>query len=695
MKNERSPGIDGLPCEFYRFCWEIIGDKFVEMVNVCFQNGQLSPTQKIGVITLLCKDRQNSHLLKNWRPISLLCVDYKIISKCITNRIRKVMGNLIHIDQTASVPGRSIQDNIHLLRNLIDYCNQKQMNCVILSLDQMKAFDRVSHDFMFQVLEKYGFGPMLLKWVKLLYTDIYSTVLVNGYFTDIFGVFRSVRQGCSLSPLLYVLCIEPFAVKIRSDPHIKGVKLPGSKEFSTISQYADDTTLTVLDRFSVQKILLISELYGLASGAKLNKDKCWSILIGNWGDQNNIMYGIKCTDGSRKICGVMLGNGNISAETWDLVFQKFQNSIALNSKRNLKLRGKSVLLNSLALSKIWYVVGVFDMDQRTLERIQKVVFNFIWSNKTECIKREVLYNTCQDGGIGLTNVLVKQQAFLIKHVCSLLYGPYRKWHDFALYWLKLDLRKYLKPDMLINRPYSLSKPSFYVQVLDAFKIFIAIEPDFDPLTISVKKVYFRLLEPKLKLPRVFSVFPNIKYAVAFSNCNSGLLSPEARDVTFRIIHQVIPVNLYLYSLRRIVKSPKCIFCKNLDESIAHLFYNCTTVIPLWKYIKSLVNKIPNINILIDEHFVVYNIFKKSPIFAVNSLFLILVSEARWAIWYCRNLHKFQEKNVNSDFIKYVFLSNLRLRLKADFYRLGTKFERLWCHKNIFCKLVNDKPEILF
>ena len=116
------------------------------------------------------------------------------------------MGNLINVDQTPAVIGRSIHDNIHLLRNIIDYSNQKVLKCIILSLDQAKAFDRVSHDYMFQVLRNYGFGEDLLKWVKLLYTYICSTVLVNGYLTDTFPVERSVRQGCSLSPLLYVLC---------------------------------------------------------------------------------------------------------------------------------------------------------------------------------------------------------------------------------------------------------------------------------------------------------------------------------------------------------------------------------------------------------------------------------------------------------------------------------------------------------
>ena len=92
---------------------------------------------------------------------------------------------------------------------------------------------------------------------------------------------RSVRQGCSLSPLLYVLCIEPFASKVRLDVHIRGFRIPGSKEECRISQYADDCTFTVMDKGSVLKILNLSELYGMASGARLNKDKSVVILVGD------------------------------------------------------------------------------------------------------------------------------------------------------------------------------------------------------------------------------------------------------------------------------------------------------------------------------------------------------------------------------------------------------------------------------
>ena len=176
----------------------------------------LSPTQKLSIITLLCKDFEKREYLTNWRPISLLNVDYKIISKCLCNRLRSVIGTIVNVDKTCGVPERSIVDNLHLIRNVITYVNDKDLQCALVTLDQAKAFDRVSHTFLFKTLliSAFLFGPQFIKWIQILYNGIQSKVLVNGFFTDAPPLFRSVRQGCSISPLLYVLYIEPFAYEI-------------------------------------------------------------------------------------------------------------------------------------------------------------------------------------------------------------------------------------------------------------------------------------------------------------------------------------------------------------------------------------------------------------------------------------------------------------------------------------------------
>ena len=223
MDNTKTPGSDGLSSLFYLTFFDIFGPILCTIYNIAFDAGFMSDTQKLSYISLICKDPQNSHLMKNYRPISLLNVDRKILSKIITNRLIDVLPSIIGISQTCSVKGRSIFDNVHLLRNIFDYVEQKNLSACFINLDQEKAFDRVEWSYMFSVLESFGFGPSFISWIKVLYKDVASSVIVNGFISKEFNLERSVRQGCSLSPLLYILCLEPLAFKIQNDIIIKGL----------------------------------------------------------------------------------------------------------------------------------------------------------------------------------------------------------------------------------------------------------------------------------------------------------------------------------------------------------------------------------------------------------------------------------------------------------------------------------------
>ena len=144
--------------EFYRRFWGLIGSDLLEILNFSFREGSLSDTQRRGVLRLLYK-KDDPLLLKNWRPISLLNTDYKILTKVLSNRLRKVLPLILNEDQTCAVPGRSIFENLFLLRDTIDYIKLKNIPAALISLDQEKAFDRVNHAFLQRVLDRFNFGP--------------------------------------------------------------------------------------------------------------------------------------------------------------------------------------------------------------------------------------------------------------------------------------------------------------------------------------------------------------------------------------------------------------------------------------------------------------------------------------------------------------------------------------------------------
>ena len=140
-----------------------------------------------------------------------------------------------------------------------------------MSLDFRKALDSLEWPFLMSTLDVFNFGTSIQKWVSTFYTNIESAALNNGFLTNWFRPSRGVRQGCPLSPYLFILSAEVLANKIRQDLHVKGIEILGNE--LRLSQYADDTNLFCADLASVEKALEIVDNFGSLAGLKLNRKK--------------------------------------------------------------------------------------------------------------------------------------------------------------------------------------------------------------------------------------------------------------------------------------------------------------------------------------------------------------------------------------------------------------------------------------
>ena len=328
MEKDKSPGLDGITTNFYKHFWNLLGDKLVHVYNHAFRVGRLSVSQRRGVISLLFKKGDRTQL-KNWRPITLLTTDYKILSKALANRLHEVLPLIIHSDQTASIRGRTINDNARLLHDVIAYANTYSVPLAVVSVDQMKAFDRVSHDFLFKGLKRFGFGPSFIQWIQVLYNSVSSSVKVNGWLTAFVHLERGLRQGCPLSMPLYVLTAESMAINIRSNPRIHGVKPPGSENEVKLSQFADDTTLLLTDEQSIVETFRVFDRYELASGAKINQSKCKGLWSGAFSRRTDQLQGFEWSNDyiHEKVLGQFIGNIDCSRVNWESKIQKINNIV--------------------------------------------------------------------------------------------------------------------------------------------------------------------------------------------------------------------------------------------------------------------------------------------------------------------------------------------------------------------------------
>ena len=179
MKNEKSPGQDGFTVECFKVFWVDLGQFILRSLNYAYREGSLSVTQKMGIITCLPEPDKNRQYLKNWRPISLLNVIYKLASSVIANRIKSVLNKIIHEDQKGFISGRFFGENIRLIYDILYETKRQGLPGLILSIDFEKAFDTVSWKFINKTLAYYNFGPSIQKWIGLFQKGAKACIIQN------------------------------------------------------------------------------------------------------------------------------------------------------------------------------------------------------------------------------------------------------------------------------------------------------------------------------------------------------------------------------------------------------------------------------------------------------------------------------------------------------------------------------------
>ena len=189
------------------------------------------------------KEKGDINDLKNWRPITLLNTDYKIYTKTLADRFRTVTGHVIDIDQGCGLEGRTIHDQLHYIRDFIDYYRETKKTSMLLTIDQEKAFDRVHHDLLLRLLHKCNYGPMITEQIRIIYSKMTSRLMINGFLTESFEITRSVRQGDGLSMILFIIVSELLGQIIRHNIDIRPIILPNTPPKKLTTQYADDTTV--------------------------------------------------------------------------------------------------------------------------------------------------------------------------------------------------------------------------------------------------------------------------------------------------------------------------------------------------------------------------------------------------------------------------------------------------------------------
>ncbi len=693
LNQGKSPGPDGLTVEFYLRFWDLLGPLLLLVSEECLADGSLSESMQGTATRLIYKKRGDIKNLKNWRPISLLNVDYKIISKVITLRLSSVLHHVIDPDQTCSVPGRSIFSNLFLLRDIFYYIELTDEPAILVSLDQEKAFDRVDRTFLMDLLCDLGFGPVFCKWIQTFYFGAHMRIILNGYLTEKIFLRRGVRQGDPLSPLLYVICVEALANLVRSAPNIHGFLLPGAGgKCAKTHLYADDTTVVLKDFPSLVNLFAVIAVYEAGSGARLNKSKTEAMWLGMWKHRSDMPLGLTWVR-KMKILGIIFGTVPVLQDNWQPKLNKLEKSINLWKAHSLSLVGKSLIINVLGISKFLYLAKVLIIPPWVISRVNQLIWPFIWGSRIETVSRATCFLKPSSDGFGLCNLTLKCDALMLSALVTVVDCSDDSSFFLCKYFVGRRLStlrpqwRHLKDN---STPSATSLTPYYTSCLETLTLLDS------SIVLSSKKIYDKLLSftssPPI-LPRWWFPFMGSGFSLSdhWSLVHDGFCENYKNDVLWLILLRGVKVR---DSLKRsgYIDNDRCASCTR-RETIDHCFINCKRVKRVWKHFASSLTRVLGVTFSVNLLFIFF--FKWPSVPAKRSLIAqYMVKSILYGIWNFRNRATFHNgTDDHRAIIKYV-IHDIKNRLKLDFFCLSeAKFFCLWLIPG-FCTVRNGHPCIL-
>jgi hypothetical protein len=458
---DTTPGVDGIGYEFYKVFWDLWKNLIVQSWKYSLDLGTLPDGNRTSIITLLPKEGKDFKNIANWRPITLTNCDLKIITKLYALRLAKVSDAFIYCNQSAYVPGRSVMDNLRVIKHYAE-SKTNDVDIAVVSLDAKKAFDSVNHKFIKKTLEKYGFGKKFIHVFETLYRDLRANVLINGWKSELIRITNGVKQGDALSCIIFILCIDPLLRNIEANKAITNVT---EEKDGKIFGYTDDiNAITIYDREAIQAIFDEYEVLTKLCGLELNADKTEILIAKSTASNGNLLqlpamqaplqlapmgpntttpYGgttkhnqnqpkdktenttvrylerdyVIQAKSSIKICGILMGEN--SKENISTVIGKMKKQLDMWRMRSLTILGKILVIKTFGLSQLIYVMQCCNFTVNDLKTIDDIVLDFIWKKpgnkrRVERIARYIMVKPINLGGFALPRAKELDESIKLK-----------------------------------------------------------------------------------------------------------------------------------------------------------------------------------------------------------------------------------------------------------------------------------------
>ena len=460
-----------------------------------------------------------------------------------------------------------------------------------------------------------------------MYHNPQAVVQVNGRRSRVFAIERSVRQGCPLSPLLYVLALELLLRRRRDEktnPALRGVPF-ADPITARVSAFADDITVFVSRRLDIKSVKKAVGEYERIAGAKVNFDKSEGLWLGAWRGSNTLPGPFRWSDGSVRILGVWFGPDLQPERNWSEVQAKVNVQVRIWLSRRLSLKGRAEACAVYVFPLILYRLAVLPLPKARRLALQRSLSRLLWAGARPMVRRQVCIQRTRNGGLGMPDLESHWLAERLAYLGRSLTGE--------AVWRRKASRTFpcLKSDPKVK---PLGKALFVRECRTALRNFLGSSDLSQPR----KELYRELVVGSASDP--LSEQHGWTAEEIRSHWNwapgSSFLNNSEFSLTWRLARNALPL-LGLNFRADLADMPDCACCGcGLEETAEHAFYYCERVCLFWDHVGEWTARIePKQLVLLDVGYVVDNVL---PPFhgEKREVFLAILAVARMVIWTTRN-----------------------------------------------------------
>lgn len=463
LKNNKAPGPDGFSASFYKEFDRSLTPTLLKLFNSIALEGRVSKSMGEANIIVIPKEGKDPLLTKNYRPISIINLDCKIYAKILAIRLNAILPNLISNSQVGFLKNRLSSDNTRLLCHSLEKARISPVSSVAITLDAERAFDRVSWSFLKQCMLAFNLGSTYTSMVMALYSSASARIAINGSLSEPFLLEQGTRQGCPLSPGLFLLALEPLIRDIKINEDIAGIKFGDTQV--KLAAYADDIlVVTENPRDSIKALIATIDRYSVHSGYKLNRDKSEVKTLNIHGNRELLGdSGLAWQPGHIKYLGIEFESTLIETlhrnETTTL--GKIKNLLDTWSPRFITWWGRVESIKMMVSPIVNYLISMLPLrlSDDFHHKLDILISKFLWNGKKARISLKKLRLDKSLGGLNLTDFKLYQTASLAKQGSYWLSPP----DSYTPVWLSIEqsLLSDLHPAVLLTTnlnsvPYSRS-----------------------------------------------------------------------------------------------------------------------------------------------------------------------------------------------------------------------------------------------